>query len=174
MTLTVGCTLLACFLKVTLVLRIVGQYDHGQQEKYSSRDRDDYRREKDYYRDEYRRSDRDSEYRRSSSRRYRDRSRERRRGRSRSRDRHHHHHRSSRRGEDDYRRRRESSPHRRRRSSSRRDRDENVVPLHKRERKLNNWDVAPAGMEGMTAQQVKQTGKKKGVIKDGMGMYSCL
>ncbi|KAJ8656046.1 hypothetical protein O0I10_008268 [Lichtheimia ornata] len=135
-----------------------GQYDHGHEEKYSSRERDDYHREKDYYRDEYRRSDRDSDYRRSSSRRYRDRSRDRRRGRSRSRDRHHHHHRSSRRGDDDYRRRRESSPHRRRRSSSRRDRDENIVPLHKRERKLNNWDVAPAGMEGMTAQQVKQTG----------------
>ncbi|KAI7884387.1 hypothetical protein K492DRAFT_183411 [Lichtheimia hyalospora FSU 10163] len=135
-----------------------GQYDHGHEEKYSSRERDDYHREKDYYRDDYRRSDRDSDYRRSSSRRYRDRSRDRRRGRSRSRDRHHHHHRSSRRGDDDYRRRRESSPHRRRRSSSRRDRDENVIPLHKRERKLNNWDVAPAGMEGMTAQQVKQTG----------------
>ncbi|KAI9312601.1 hypothetical protein BX666DRAFT_1865768, partial [Dichotomocladium elegans] len=119
-----------------------------------------------HYRDEgdHRREDR---YRHSSSRRryssrdrYRDRSRERsrRHGRSRerrerSRDRSH---RSSR---DDYRRSRRGSPHRSAsRHSSSRPVDESIVPLHKRPRKLNNWDMAPPGMEGMTAEQVKQTG----------------
>jgi splicing factor U2AF subunit len=33
-----------------------------------------------------------------------------------------------------------------------------VIPLSKRERKLHNWDMHPAGMEGMSAEQVKQTG----------------
>lgn len=33
-----------------------------------------------------------------------------------------------------------------------------MIPLSKRERKLHNWDLAPAGMEGLSAQQVKSTG----------------
>jgi hypothetical protein len=31
--------------------------------------------------------------------------------------------------------------------------------LHLRPRKLDNWDRPPEGMEGMTAEQVKQAGK---------------
>ncbi|CAO3593841.1 unnamed protein product [Absidia cylindrospora] len=82
---------------------------------------------------------------------------------------HHHHHSSSHRDRDhrrsdrDYHRRSSSrrsiSPRDRgSRGSSRRRDDTPVVPLHKRPRRLNNWDVAPPGMENMTASQVKQTG----------------
>ena len=35
---------------------------------------------------------------------------------------------------------------------------QNIVPLHLRPRKLNNWDVPPYGYEHMTAEQIKQLG----------------
>ncbi|KAI8874755.1 hypothetical protein K501DRAFT_234669 [Backusella circina FSU 941] len=103
-------------------------------------------------RDRYPEKSRDRDGGRRSSRR--DRSRERRERSPRDR------HRSSR---DDYRRSRRRSPspppRRHRRSHSRRrDESENVIPLSKRVVKLHNWDMAPAGMEGMTAEQVKMTG----------------
>ncbi|KAI8329802.1 hypothetical protein BC941DRAFT_463605 [Chlamydoabsidia padenii] len=87
------------------------------------------------------------------------------RHRSRDRPHHHphpHHHSSSHRRSErdrDYRRnsRRSASPRGSRGSSRRRD-EISVVPLHKRPRRLNNWDVTPPGMENMTASQVKQTG----------------
>ncbi|ORX48869.1 hypothetical protein DM01DRAFT_1326154 [Hesseltinella vesiculosa] len=67
--------------------------------------------------------------------------------------------RRDRRNDRDYRRshRRSTSPRDRYRSSSRRH-EGDVVPLHKRVRRVNNWDMPPPGMEGMTAMQVKQTG----------------
>ncbi|CAO3646362.1 unnamed protein product [Cunninghamella blakesleeana] len=79
--------------------------------------------------------------------RERDRERERRGDRDKERDR-----------EREYRRshRRSVSPRDRGSRGSSRRREE--VPLHKRPRRLNNWDVAPPGMENMTATQVKQTG----------------
>ncbi|KAG2225584.1 hypothetical protein INT45_013695 [Circinella minor] len=126
-----------------------------------------FREEADYQRnnDSYHRSD--SRRRHGSRDRFRERSRERdnRRRRDRSRERRdrsrERHHRSRGREDRDYRRARNFSPprrSRRSRSSSTRRRDEVVVPIHKRERKLNNWDMAPPGMEGMSAEQVKQTG----------------
>ncbi|KAI8368833.1 hypothetical protein EDC96DRAFT_504520 [Choanephora cucurbitarum] len=101
--------------------------------------------------------------RRHSRDRYHDRSRETRRRRSRERRERSPRHRSSRGDDRDYRRRRRSpsprrSSRRRSPSSHRRRDDENIIPLSKRERKLHNWDMAPAGMEGMTAEQVKSTG----------------
>lgn len=125
---------------------------------------DDYRRRDGGDMDRKNRSDRHNTN-SSSGDRYHDRSRDNRDSRRRrSRDRRERsprHHRSR----DDYRssrRRRSPSPRRtsRRRSPSpsRRRSDENVVPLSKRERKLHNWDMAPAGMEGMSAEQVKSTG----------------
>ncbi|KAI8971993.1 hypothetical protein BDF20DRAFT_979359 [Mycotypha africana] len=138
-----------------------GRYDHdvsyhGGVDQYrrreSSRDRHHSSRDRRHgSRDRYRDRSRDRESRRRRSRDRRDRS---------SRERHH---RSSR---DEYRssRRSRRSPSPPRRSSRRpslsrhRGDDENVIPLSKRPRKLNNWDMAPAGMENMTAEQVKQTG----------------
>ncbi|CAJ0625833.1 11577_t:CDS:2 [Entrophospora sp. SA101] len=35
---------------------------------------------------------------------------------------------------------------------------DNLTPINRRRRKLNNWDVPPPGYEGMTAHQVKATG----------------
>lgn len=108
--------------------------------------------------------------RRHSRDRHHDRGRDTRRRRSRDRrersprgDRHHGRNRDDR----DYRRSRRRSPsprrtsRRRSHSGGRRGggrEDENVIPLSKRERKLHNWDMVPAGMEGMTAEQVKSTG----------------
>lgn len=111
-------------------------------------------------RERRRHSSRERYHDRSRDDRDRDRDRERRR---RSRDRRERSPRRHRREERDYHRRRRSiSPrrHSRRRSISpiRRRDDENIVPLSKRPRRLHNWDMAPAGMEGMTAQQVKMTG----------------
>ncbi|KAI7903519.1 uncharacterized protein BX663DRAFT_506732 [Cokeromyces recurvatus] len=137
-------------------------YGHESKSHYSESlgyhgGNDDYRR-----RDDVEKSSRDRRH--SSRDRYRERSRERDSRRRRSRDRRERsprdrHGRSSR---DDYRRHRRSpSPRRsshRRSSSSRHRSDESVVPLSKRPRRLHNWDVAPAGMEGMSAQQVKSTG----------------
>ncbi|RCH80429.1 U2 small nuclear RNA auxiliary factor 2, partial [Rhizopus stolonifer] len=113
------------------------------------------------YNEDYRRND-NSRDRRHSRDRYHDRSRDNRRRRSRERRERSPRHRSSRDDRDYRRRRRSPSPRRssRRRSPSlqRRRDNENVIPLSKRERKLHNWDMAPAGMEGMTAEQVKSTG----------------
>ncbi|CAO0796197.1 unnamed protein product [Mucor circinelloides] len=117
-----------------------GDMDRGNRDGRHSRDR---------YHDRSR-DNRDSRRRRSRDRRERS-----------PRDRHHG---RSNRDDRDYRssrRRRSPSPRRssRRRSpSSRRRDDENVIPLSKREKKLHNWDMAPAGMEGMSAEQVKSTG----------------
>jgi splicing factor U2AF subunit len=33
-----------------------------------------------------------------------------------------------------------------------------VTPLHLREKRLANWDLPPPGYEGMTSEQVKNTG----------------
>ncbi|CAG8578720.1 17337_t:CDS:10 [Acaulospora morrowiae] len=57
-------------------------------------------------------------------------------------------------------RRRSRSPSLRRRSRSpkHRSRSRSVTPINRRRRKLNNWDLAPQGYEGMTAEQVKATG----------------
>ncbi|KAG0174019.1 hypothetical protein DFQ30_006347 [Apophysomyces sp. BC1015] len=115
---------------------------------YNGRDRR--RRSRDRYRDH----DRDR-HDRSSRRSRRGRSRDR---RERSRERHSYSrsNRDDREGDNRRTRRRSPSP-RPSRSSSRR-RDDTVVPLHKRERKLQNWDMAPPGMDTMSAEQVKQTG----------------
>ncbi|KAG2236550.1 hypothetical protein BDF21DRAFT_388996 [Thamnidium elegans] len=115
------------------------------------------------------------ERRHNSRDRHHDRGRDTRRRRSRDRrersprgDRHHGRNRDDR----DYRRSRRRSPSPRRTSRRRSPsggrrgggsagggrEDENVIPLSKRERKLHNWDMVPAGMEGMTAEQVKSTG----------------
>ncbi|KAI9101205.1 splicing factor U2AF 65 kDa subunit-like protein [Phlyctochytrium arcticum] len=83
---------------------------------------------------------------------------ERRRSRSRDRDRERDRRRS------DYSKGRDSRDSRPRKSSksasprrpSRHNPD--VVPIHLRPRKLNNWDVAPTAFPGMTAMQVKATG----------------
>ncbi|EIE90700.1 hypothetical protein RO3G_15411 [Rhizopus delemar RA 99-880] len=132
-------------------------YGHESQGRYSEyHGGDDYRRRDD--------RDMNRENRHHSSRdRYHDRSRDNRDRRRRSRERRDRSPRHHRRDERDYRRRRRSiSPRRssRRRSANpvRHRDDENIVPLSKRPRKLHNWDMAPAGMEGMTAQQVKMTG----------------
>ncbi|KAI9016309.1 hypothetical protein CLU79DRAFT_764373 [Phycomyces nitens] len=111
-------------------------------------------------RDRYREHERESRHRRSGgSRERRERSRDRYRGRTR----------------DDRRTRRRTPSPRVSRHSSRHSHSQptsssndrqgrgsesssSVVPLHMRPRKLNNWDMAPQGMEGMTAEQVKQTG----------------
>lgn len=125
---------------------------HGGNEDYRSRrdgggdrERERERRHgsRDRYHDRSRGGDRDSRRRRSRDRRERSP-----RG---------HHGRSSR-DDRDYRRSRRRSPSPRRTSSRRNRDDENVIPLSKRERKLHNWDMAPAGMEGMSAEQVKLTG----------------
>lgn len=125
---------------------------HGGNEEYRSRregggdrDRDRERRHgsRDRYHDRSRGGDRDSRRRRSRDRRERSP-----RG----------HHGRSNRDDRDYRRSRRRSPSPRRTSSRRNRDDENVIPLSKRERKLHNWDMAPAGMEGMSAEQVKLTG----------------
>ncbi|KAI9484091.1 MAG: hypothetical protein EXX96DRAFT_500787 [Benjaminiella poitrasii] len=127
---------------------------HGGNEDYRRRDdgRDIEKSSRDgrHSRDRYRERSRERDSRRRRSRDRRERSPRERHGRS-SRD------------ERDYRRHRRSpsprrSSHRRSPSSRHRGGDENVVPLSKRPRRLNNWDVAPAGMEGMTAEQVKSTG----------------
>ncbi|KAI9274354.1 hypothetical protein BDA99DRAFT_497251 [Phascolomyces articulosus] len=153
-----------------------GNYHRDDRYQRGGEEASGYYKEEGYYRDEsnyqrtsdsYHRSD--SRRRRGSRDRYRERSRERdsRRRRDRSRERRERsrerHHRSRGGREDrDYRRTRDYSPstrRNRRSTSSTRRRDEVVVvPIHKRERKLNNWDMAPPGMEGMSAEQVKQTG----------------
>ncbi|KAG0749390.1 hypothetical protein G6F57_005119 [Rhizopus arrhizus] len=132
-------------------------YEHESQGRYSEyHGGDDYRRRDD--------RDMNRENRHHSSRdRYHDRSRDNRDRRRRSRERRDRSPRHHRRDERDYRRRRRSTsprrPSRRRSANPVRHRDdENIVPLSKRPRKLHNWDMAPAGMEGMTAQQVKMTG----------------
>lgn len=117
--------------------------------RHSSRDR--------YHDRSSRGGDRDSRRRRSRDRR--DRS---------PRDRHSSRRDRGDRDRDDYRRSRRRSPSPARRSSRRRSisppprrsrhDDANVIPLSKREKKLFNWDMHPAGMEGMSAEQVKQTG----------------
>lgn len=111
-----------------------GDRERERERRHGSRDR---------YHDRSRGGDRDSRRRRSRDRRERSP-----RG---------HHGRSSR-DDRDYRRSRRRSPSPRRTSSRRNRDDENVIPLSKRERKLHNWDMAPAGMEGMSAEQVKLTG----------------
>ncbi|KAI8376512.1 uncharacterized protein BYT42DRAFT_615241 [Radiomyces spectabilis] len=135
-------------------------------ERSDRRERDRERdRDRDRDRDRHRRKDRDRDRDRG---RGRDRESSRRHGGSRERHSRDERHRSSR---DDYRSsrhsRRSRSPRRREsrhsshRSSSRYGgggAESNVVPLHLRERKLDNWDKAPPGMEGMTAEQVKLTG----------------
>ncbi|KAJ3016402.1 hypothetical protein HKX48_004043 [Thoreauomyces humboldtii] len=105
-------------------------------ERRSSRRDDDRGYDRDGGRDSRRhRDDRDDRRGRDGGG---DRDRDRRRSRSRD-------HRSSRRSS------RSASP----RSSSRR---QTVVPIHLREKKLNNWDVPPAAYPGMTATEVKLTG----------------
>ncbi|CAO3688166.1 unnamed protein product [Rhizopus stolonifer] len=134
-------------------------YGHESQRHYGEyRGGDEYRRrdERDMDRGRRHQSSRDRYPDRSRDNRDRDR-------RRRSRDRRERSPRQHRREERDYRRRRRSiSPRRQssRRSGSpvRRREDENIVPLSKRPKRLQNWDMAPAGMEGMTAQQVKMTG----------------
>ncbi|KAJ9076851.1 hypothetical protein DSO57_1022294 [Entomophthora muscae] len=37
-------------------------------------------------------------------------------------------------------------------------RSRSITPLHKKKRKLQNWDVRPVGYDGMTAEEVKATG----------------
>ncbi|KAG9295782.1 hypothetical protein G9A89_009011 [Geosiphon pyriformis] len=49
-------------------------------------------------------------------------------------------------------------PRRRSPSPRNRSRSRSITPIHKRKRKLNNWDVPPPGYEGMTSAQVKATG----------------
>ncbi|KAJ2959135.1 hypothetical protein NQZ79_g5353 [Umbelopsis isabellina] len=123
-----------------------GEREHSRSERGSDRHYDRRDRDRDRERDRDRRSRRD----RSRDRRDKDRDRDR------------HRHSSGRdsrdRGRDDYKRssRRSKSP----RHSSRHSRgsESTVVPLHLRPRKLNNWDRPPEGMEGMTAEQVKQAG----------------
>ncbi|KAH8556736.1 hypothetical protein BGW37DRAFT_524881 [Umbelopsis sp. PMI_123] len=130
---------------------------HGEREGSRSDRGSDRHYDRTRDRDSNRDRDRDRRSRRDRSRERRDRDR----GRDRDRDRHRHSGRSSRdreRDRDDYRRssRRSRSP----RHSSRHSRggDSSVVPLHLRPRKLDNWDRPPEGMEGMTAEQVKQAG----------------
>ncbi|KAI9482543.1 hypothetical protein BDB00DRAFT_775367 [Zychaea mexicana] len=146
-------------------LNSIGQELQGSSEAPYT-DEGYYRDEGNFHRSEGYRSE--SRRRHSSRDRYRDRSRERegRRRRDRSRDNRRERsrdrrHRSRNRDDRDYRRSRNHSPgarRNRRSTSSTGRRDEPTVPLHKRERKLQNWDMAPPGMEGMTAEQVKQTG----------------
>ncbi|KAI8879026.1 hypothetical protein K501DRAFT_227442 [Backusella circina FSU 941] len=136
-------------------------YPHEQQHHY----RDAYHGGKEDYRRDMERSSRGDSHRHHSSRdRYRDRSRDRRSRRSRDRrdrsPRDKSHHQSSR-DDRDYRRSRRRSPSPRRSSRRRQSRhreDETILPLSKRVRKLFNWDMVPAGMEGMSAEQVKMTG----------------
>ncbi|ORX95524.1 hypothetical protein K493DRAFT_219056 [Basidiobolus meristosporus CBS 931.73] len=108
--------------------------------------------------------DHDEQYRsRDRNQRSRENRPEREKGRERD-----HERRSSRRDHDhsggrsrDQNRRRadEKDSRRPRRSPSRsRQRSPSVTPLHKRPRRLQNWDVAPPGYEGMSAQEVKATG----------------
>ncbi|KAI8059588.1 hypothetical protein BC940DRAFT_313471 [Gongronella butleri] len=110
----------------------------------------------DQYRD-HRMHDPYAQASRSYDDRHYDRERRSRRERSRERVRSREH--RDRRSDRDYRRgqRRSVSPRDRHRSSSRRH-DADIIPLHKRTRRVNKWDIPPPGMEGMTAQQVKQTG----------------
>lgn len=54
----------------------------------------------------------------------------------------------------DSRRGRRESPSR----SSLRAKSRSITPLHKKKRKLQNWDVRPIGYDGMTAEEVKATG----------------
>ncbi|KAI9297383.1 hypothetical protein K502DRAFT_300915 [Neoconidiobolus thromboides FSU 785] len=42
--------------------------------------------------------------------------------------------------------------------SARRGKSRSITPIHKKKRKLQLWDVRPAGYEGMTAEEVKATG----------------
>lgn len=56
--------------------------------------------------------------------------------------------------ERDSRRGRRESPSR----SSLRAKSRSITPLHKKKRKLQNWDVRPIGYDGMTAEEVKMTG----------------
>ncbi|KAI8370545.1 uncharacterized protein BYT42DRAFT_92502 [Radiomyces spectabilis] len=139
-------------------LNHAGSYEQDSRSRYH----DDYYKggeSRRHHRGERYRDSRDRDRDRGRSRRDRSRDRHDRYDRS-SRDRHHY---SSRSGRDD--RDRRSS---RRRSPSRRSpsprfgrhsgREEDVVPLHLRERKLDNWDKAPPGMEMMSAAQAKQTG----------------
>ncbi|KAI7863919.1 hypothetical protein BDF14DRAFT_1839943 [Spinellus fusiger] len=135
--------------------RKAGHYNDCYQRTSS---RDDYHRSsrdyegkgRDRYREHDRTHDRESRHRRSGgSRERRDRSRDRYRGRTHDRDR------RSRRRTPSPRMSRPSSRHSR---SGSRAAESSVVPLHMRPRKLNNWDMAPQGMEGMSAEQVKQTG----------------
>ena len=53
-----------------------------------------------------------------------------------------------------------------REDKQKRSRSPSVLPIHKWKRKLNNWDVKPPGYEGMTAKQVKDTGKSKFYFKE--------
>ncbi|RKP23477.1 hypothetical protein SYNPS1DRAFT_30775 [Syncephalis pseudoplumigaleata] len=127
---------------------------HSQPSRERERDRDrdrDHERSRDRDVDRHRRHDRsrDRHHRRDRSReasrheRRRDRDRDRDRHRDRSRDRHSRH-------RDERRRRRSPSP----RGSHGR----SVTPIHKRKRKLNNWDVPPPGYEHLTAEQAKLSG----------------
>ncbi|KAI8055136.1 hypothetical protein BDF22DRAFT_675619 [Syncephalis plumigaleata] len=117
-------------------------------EKDRDRDRDrdrdvDRHRRHERSRDRHHRRDRSKDASRHERRRDRDRDRDRERHRDRSRDRHSRH-------RDERRRRRSPSP----RTSSGR----SVTPIHKRKRKLNNWDVPPPGYEHLTAEQAKLSG----------------
>ncbi|KAG0747968.1 hypothetical protein G6F57_001116 [Rhizopus arrhizus] len=138
-------------------LSSVGQELHSNnhyesQGRYGDYRNEDYRRREDLEHRGSRYRDRSP---RDTSRRSRRSSRENRRERSPRYHRRDDYHRSS--------RRRSVSRHSRRRRTSRsppafRREEVDVIPLSKRPRRLHNWDMAPAGMEGMTAQQVKMTG----------------
>ncbi|KAI8084439.1 uncharacterized protein BX664DRAFT_336995 [Halteromyces radiatus] len=137
-------------------------YYHEKDAQFAREDYEHHQRRRERLDDGYR------EHNNSSSAyddRTRDRERRSRRERSkerqRSRERSHHPSHRDRRSDREYRRshsRRSVSPRERSRGSSRRHDETTVIPLHKRPRRLNNWDVAPPGMENMTATQVKQTG----------------
>ncbi|KAJ3129312.1 hypothetical protein HK098_001724 [Nowakowskiella sp. JEL0407] len=115
----------------------------------------DYRSEKSSRR-RSRSRDRDRDRKRRSRSRSRSREKRRRdRGSDRDRDRP----RDDRRDRDyDRRRRSRERPRHSRSVSPRERRERSITPILEKKRKLNYWDVPPAGYEGMTAEQVKNTG----------------
>ncbi|KAJ3186164.1 U2 small nuclear RNA auxiliary factor 2 [Gaertneriomyces sp. JEL0708] len=134
-----------------------GDYDRKKREDTSSRrDRHDMsgrssRRDRSRSRERSRRDDRDRDH-REDRRDHRDRDRDR--------DRRDHDGRRDRDRDRDVKKERRSESPRGSERSERRERKsrKEVVPLHLRPRKLNNWDLAPVQFPGMTAMDVKASG----------------
>ncbi|KAI0226343.1 hypothetical protein L0F63_003005 [Massospora cicadina] len=141
---------------------VVGRPDDSHRSSRESRDKDRHRS-----RERHRERDRDRDRARSERDRDRDRRERREKERERSRTRHRdadRAHGSTRAKVED-----EACPAREERESRRgrrespshpalRARSRSVTPLHKKKRKLQNWDVRPVGYDGMTAEEVKATG----------------